>query len=914
MSTGTLKKKNPIRALLDAEKGFKFYLVYFVMYTLGFLFGAYLIYNIFHEYGRTFLWIEDGVYQHFPAFHYVCDTVKGIFKHDGSLSTILPFNYTLGQGGDILTTLNSYDYTDPISWLCAMVFPLSELRRYALMIFVKLWLCGAAFSVFCFTIEKRNRAAIFCGALTYIFSGAVMHVFARHPNYVNWAYFLPLLLAGVELYRRKGKKYLLILSVTLNLVISFYTFFINAILLAVYVITLSVCNIIKEKNARGKMFRTELWLDIKTVFLCAIGAAIAAAVLLPTVFAFLQNPRTGELTGYTDSALQYEVGYYESLFATLFIPYSTVAGYTTFVGLFPVIFVAIGALFTQRKKHTYLKVMLILFAIFLCIPIMGRILNGMGYATNRWAYAIPFLGGVILVETFELLPKLSSNVKRWILIAGATYILYCFVRADVRNGDLKIAAMVAIGWTLLVFYFITKMNEKVYKWSMVVLCLLSVGFAVSTTFRPASGNYVSTYRKQSEFSSTYNDSSKALSGKSTSDNFFRVESRELRTNSDGFNKVNSTDMWWSMMPASTYDYYNSFELCSVHQNCNFKGLDDRTALLELAAVRYYTANKNDCDLVPFGYTLNKELSTEKYNVYENGNALPIAYATDSYITGETYDALSPIEKQEALMQAIVLDHPAEGLEQAEIATECYSLELIAGETEHIESDGNKFKVTENDGSMTFSADIPENAEIYLHLDGIKIKDPENTMMTVKRENEDLSYSVGKTTRLSNINYFWPVIRDGITFNLGVGGAGQNTITLTFATEGKYEYSAIKLYALPMENYTSYAEKLKANALENTYVDSKRIEGDITTERDSMLQFAVPYSKGFSAYVDGEKVETVRSDVMYLAIPVSAGSHHVELRYATPYLKEGVMITLGSVCCLIIYEIIRLIVRKTRKKK
>ena len=914
MSTRTLQKKNPLRAWIEAEKGFRFYFVYFVMYSLAFLFGAYLIYNIFHEYGRTFLWIEDGVYQHFPAFHYVCDTLKGVLKHDGSLSTILPFNFTLGQGGDILTTLNSYDYTDPISWLCAMVFPLSELRRYALMIFVKLWLCGAAFSVFCFTIEKRNRAAIFCGALTYLFSGAVMHVFARHPNYVNWAYFLPLLLAGVELYRRKGRKYLLILSVTLNLVISFYTFFINAILLAVYVITLSVCNIIKEKNAPGKMFKTELWLDIKTVFLCAIGAAIAAVVLLPTVFAFLQNPRTGELTGYTDSALQYEVGYYESLFATLFIPYSTVAGYTTFVGLFPVIFVAIGALFTQRKKHTHLKVMLILFAIFLCIPIIGRILNGMGYATNRWAYAIPFLGGVILVETFELLPKLSSNVKRWILIAGATYILYCFVRADVRNGDLKIAAMVAIGWTLLVFYFITKMNEKVYKWSMVVLCLLSVGFAVSTTFRPASGNYVSTYRKQSEFSSTYNDSSKALSGKSTSDNFFRVESRELRTNSDGFNKVNSTDMWWSMMPASTYDYYNSFELCSVHQNCNFKGLDDRTALLELAAVRYYTANKNDCDLVPFGYTLNKELSTEKYNVYENENALPIAYATDSYITRETYDAFSPIEKQEALMQAVVLDQPAEGLTQAQIATDCYPVDVEITGSDQVEFDGKKFKVTENGGSITLSADIPGDAEIYLCLDGIKIKDPENTMMTVKRENEDLSYSVGKTTRLSNINYFWPVIRDGVTFNLGVGGAGQNTVTLTFATEGKYEYNAIKLYALPMENYTAYAQKLRENALENAYVDSKRIEGDITTERDSMLQFAVPYSKGFSAYVDGEKVETVQSDVMYLAIPVSAGSHHVELKYATPYLKEGIMITLGSVCCLVIYEIIRLIIRKSRKKK
>lgn len=914
MSKQTLKKKNPVRALIDADKGFRFYLVFFVMYTLAFMFGAYLIYNIFHEYGRTFLWIEDGVYQHFPAFHYVCDTVKGIFKHDGSLSTIFPYNFTIGQGGDILTTLNSYDYTDPISWLCAMVFPLSELRRYALMIFIKLWLCGAAFSVFCFSTERRNRTAVLCGALSYMFSGAVLYVFARHPNYVNWAYFLPLLLAGVELYRRKGKKYLLILSVTMNLIISFYTFFINAILLAVYVLTMSVCNIIKEKNARGKMFKGELWLDIKTAFFCAVGAAIAAVVLLPTVFAFLQNPRTGVLTGYTDSALQYEVGYYESLFATLFIPYSSVAGYSTFIGLFPVVFVAIGAIFTQRKRFTHLKVLLIIFAVFLCIPIVGRILNGMGYATSRWAYAVPFLGGVILVEAIPLLPKLSDNAKRWILIAGATYILYCFVRADVRNGDLKIAAMVAIGWTLLVFYFITKMNEKVYKWSMVVLVILTVGFAVSATFRPATGNYVSSFRKQSEFSSTYNDSSKALSGKSSPDDFFRVESKELKINSNGFNKVNSTDMWWSMMPASTYDYYNSFELCSVQQNCNFKGLDDRTSLLELAAVKYYTANKNDCDLVPFGYTLSKELSTEKYNVYENDNALAIAFATDSYISRETFDAYSPIEKEEALMQAIVLDEPAEGFSQAQITTDSYPLDVNIVEGDRIELEENKFKVTEDGGSLTLSADIPDNAEIYLRLNGIKIKDPESAMVTVERTSEDLTYSVSKTARVSNINYYWPVIRDGVTYNLGVGGAGQNTITVTFSSEGKYEYRAIELFALPMENYTQQVSKLRENAIENAHVDAYGVTGDITVERDSMLQFAVPYSKGFTAYVDGEKIETVRSDVMYLAVPIKAGSHHVELKYTIPYLKEGAVVTAGVVCLLAVFEIIGLIIRKKRKKK
>lgn len=913
MAKSSVKNKNPLRSWTHAQKGFKFYFGYFLIYTLTFALGVYLIYHIFHEYGKTFLWMEDGVYQHFSAFRYVCDTLKGLFKPGVDLASVFPFSFSLGQGSDILTTLDSYDYTDPISWLCAMVFPLSELRRYTLMVFVKLWMCGAAFSVFCFVTERRKRAAVLCGAISYVFSGALLYVFARHPNYANWAYFLPLLLAGAELYRRKGKKYLLILSVAFNLIVSFYTFFINAVLLAVYVITLSVCNIIKEKNAHGAMFRKELWLDLKTVFLCALGAAVAACVLLPTVFAFLQNPRTGELTGYRESAFVYEKGYYETLLNTIFMPFSTVGSYTTYMGLFPITFAAIGAIFSQKKKFTHFKVLLVVFAVFLCVPLAGRILNGMGYATSRWAYAVPFLCGVILTEAFDLIPQLSENVKRWILIVGAGYILFCVAKPDVAKGDLKTATLVAFAWTLLVFFFISKMNEKVYKYSMVALTIFTVFFAVGATFRPALGNYVNAYRDQSEFSSLFNDSSKALSGKSKPDDFFRVESKELRTNADGYNRVNATDMWWSMMPASTYDYYNSFELDSVFQNCNFRGLDDRTALLELASVRYFTANKDDCDLVPFGYTLSNELSTERYNVYENENALPIAYALDSFITRDAYDALPAIEKQQALLQAAVLDEPSSTLSQAQLLPESYPIDYRFTRFDGIEPEGKKFSVSEKDGSFTLSADIPENCEVYLRLDGVDILSYDNSVLTVTRETLSKSYQAVKYARISNIGYNWPVLRDGVTFNLGVGGAGKNNITVSFSIVGEYKYDDIELIALPMDSYTEKAQSLKAHALENSYVDGKHITGDITVESDSLLQFSVPYSKGFTAFVDGEKVDTVKTDLMYLSVPVSAGTHSVELRYSTPFLKEGVIVSAVTVAGLIVFELLRLLIKRRKKK-
>ena len=882
------------------QGGFGFYLVFFLSYSLCFVLGALLIYIIFHNNGRTFLWGEDGVYQHFSAFHYVCDTVESFF--DGSSSSILPFNYTLGQGSDILTTLNSYDYTDPISWLCALIIPLSRLRRYTLMAFIKLWLTGAMFSLYCFVTDRRDRTAVMCGALSYVFSGALLYVFARHPNYVNWAYFLPMLLAGVELYRRKGKKYLLILSVALNITVNFYTFFINAVLLAIYVVAVSLCEMISRK--KGRVVRDELWLDVKTAFLCALGAMVAAVVLIPTIYAYLNNPRTGELTGYTDSALFFKGDYYKSLLNSIFMPYTTVGGFTTYIGLLPVALPAVILLYTQRKKGTHLKLLFALFAVMMCVPLAGRLLNGMGYVTNRWAYAIPFVCSVIMTEVIPLLSEMKLRYKLIAFILGAAYIVTCLLMSDVEAGAVKDVTLIALAISLTLFLLMSLTGPKLSRVASLALVILCSVFSIAVTFLPEYADYVETYKTQVEAEHVFDDSSSAVGGLSTAENFFRVESKELRTNSNGYNKVNGTDMWWSMMPEATYDYYNELELGSVHQNCNFRGLDGRSALLELAAVRYHTAPKGSTAPAPAGFELNEKLSTGEYKVYENANALPIAYTYSSYITRESYDALSAIEKQEALMQAAVLDEPRGSVREADLESDSYNVSYhIVKLSDGLTKGDNAVVVKKPNSAITFEADIPKDCEIYLRLGGIGIESPSNGLIKANRA-DGTGFAIETNVRVSNLSYAWYVPREGALLNLGCGGEGKNTVTLTFVNRGEYTYDSIELIAVPLESYTARARELGSYVLENTSVDSGRITGDIDLPEERILQFAVPYSDGFKAYIDGEETEVFRSDVMYMAITVPAGRHSIEVRYSTPYLLPGALVTLVTVLGLIAFELIR----------
>ena len=60
-----------------------------------------------------------------------------------------------------------------------------------------------------------------------------------------------------------------------------------------------------------------------------------------------------------------------------------------------------------------------------------------------------------------------------------------------------------------------------------------------------------------------------------------------------------------------------------------------------------------------------------------------------------------------------------------------------------------------------------------------------------------------------------------------------------------------------------------------------------------MVLAIPYSKGFTAYVDGEKTELKKANTMYMAVELEEGHHTIQLIYCTPYIKTGAVLTLGA---------------------
>jgi uncharacterized membrane protein YfhO len=73
----------------------------------------------------------------------------------------------------------------------------------------------------------------------------------------------------------------------------------------------------------------------------------------------------------------------------------------------------------------------------------------------------------------------------------------------------------------------------------------------------------------------------------------------------------------------------------------------------------------------------------------------------------------------------------------------------------------------------------------------------------------------------------------------------------------------------------------------------RIAGTITLERKGLMFFAIPYDKGWSARVDGNKAELSLVNAGFLGLIMDKGTHTVELKFEPPYLIAGAATSLIS---------------------
>ena len=106
----------------------------------------------------------------------------------------------------------------------------------------------------------------------------------------------------------------------------------------------------------------------------------------------------------------------------------------------------------------------------------------------------------------------------------------------------------------------------------------------------------------------------------------------------------------------------------------------------------------------------------------------------------------------------------------------------------------------------------------------------------------------------------------------------------------------------MDNYETQINALKKDVFENEEISTNSVKGKISLDKTKFLYFSIPYSKGWTAYIDGKKADLLQANIMHMGLFVEQGEHVIELKYETPFLKTGLLISIISFIVFLTYII------------
>ncbi len=861
----------------------------YLIYTIAFLLLLPLLLLQFIREGKTFVWWPDGLYQHLPMLVYYGGLLRDFLLGHG----FALMDFRLGLGFDTITTLNYYVLGDPITLFSVFVTKENSVFLYGLLILLRFYLAGISFILF-MKYWKRSGMAVALGALIYVFNGYTLFACLRHPFFMNPLIYLPLLLIGAEQVLRRRKPYLLIVMTSISAFSNFYFFFILSVITVIYIIFRYITLYRKEyKSFFGGLVITGL----KTGGSYLLGVTLAAFLFLPVVYAFLNNGRLGAGPKLLTSYFAYPPRYYVALVKGFF----TTESYTGFWTLlsFPVAVIVSLAILLCDKKYWKLHITYVLILGGLCVPVFGYFMNGFSYVANRWGFIMGLLVAITFSLTYEKIFVLDRKEIILLLIGLVGYGMAVFLFPS--KHSVKVVFLCLTVSVLIILALQSGFMKKQPLFAQGIfggLVLVSLVINGYFLLSPRYGDYVSEFDSKEEVEKDSYGGVWSLLSEIEDTSFYRVDTYNDNALNEALNNEKyDVSGYYSLMDGSVSSYLKGLEDLSQISAYRFDDMDNRTILNTLAGVKYFATKTKAA--VPYGYTLLKKITSGKksYYLYQNNYALPLGYAYGSYMLSGDYEQLSALEKQSAMLSSVILDgatsYAAEAGDNLDYGVK--KLEASIKADSGVDLSEDRLIIKNKDAKITFRFEAAPDSEIYVRLGGLAIN-----------KKESISYpfyavadtGVKKKVVVRNIYYNSYFGKENYLINTGQSTGEEQEIELSFPEKQSFYYKDLEVYSVDMNYYENKIKELQKDTLTNLELSNNRIQGDITLEQSKVLVLSIPYSKGWSAYVDGTKTELLRGNIMYMALPLEAGSHHIILKYKTPMLRLGLLISALTLAVLL----------------
>nr|WP_308624387.1 YfhO family protein [uncultured Eisenbergiella sp.] len=840
-----------------------------VLYTIVFLLCTSFIILLFSIKGNSFIWSADALNQYYPVMEYIGDYLKNFFIHGG----FQQFDFSIGLGEGIIPVLNYYGFGNPLTLLLLFIPKTATIYFYGIIIFIHIYFIGIAFLFLGKSKRYSNNKVLAVSASFYAFSSFSLVQGLEFWTFLTPMITLPLVAAGIEAVvdanRKKTSVYIMIGAIFFQALNGFYFLYMILMFGVIYFGICCLCGKISIQKS--------LILGMKLLLQVMVGVCMAGVILFPAIWGYLQSARAA---GGWGNELFYSFGTYLKYLENLFIPRAFEAG----LGI-PIPFLLAFCIFLFYKNNRRLKLLALFWLAGYVTPLTGMVMNGFSYSTSRWQFILYFILASIFAEVFtgSLTIKRKSLFIYFIIVCVS---LFLHIKASGLSYTSVFRSVIYACFAI--FPIIMWRIKKDRDMCGIAYCVGTLFLNICMIFGPVSlggSGFRAGFKTYEELKE---ESSQSITNDIREEKgFYRLDVRDFSLGASLILDYNGTTEYFSIGNKCVYDFYSQFMVSpGMSSTWTFYGLDSRTVLEKLMAVRYFTEYHWD------GKTYVPELVKGD----EEGQ-LGLFYS--DYILENDFEKLSPLNKMDVVLKSIVLEEEPGGIsaDYGEINNKNYEIPFEIT-YENIEKKDNRYYVNEKSRVYIYPViEAAKEGEIYVYLGNLRrygTEDRKQSLNTIRVGSKVIDILDCEFSQTNGINIWDYLVHANYKMNI------PEKIEISFDREDVLELQDLKLFLYNPD--TNALNQLSNGQTIKVKENRGNIDGYVETDRDGMLFLCIPYSEGWTAWIDGEKADIIKANVGFMAIPIKEGEHTIKLRYTTPGIRIGVFLSVLGFGGLLLYGV------------
>ena len=570
------------------------------------------------------------------------------------------------------------------------------------------------------------------------------------------------------------------------------------------------------------------------VLFSVIGIGIGLGAQLPAIINLSRLDRLGTHSIPELVSLPFAAELFLSAFSGMSM------GGDSFWGFVPIAGVSVILLLAKGKSGRMLRTLLFISTLSFVLPIVGYAFNAFNSSTTRYVFGYLLLISYIVTYTYEAWDMMKGKIWIFSIVSSIIYLVVTIITGEVRyilSGVSLVCTIILVKISVSENGVMTKKRTLVKLTTVFLACMMT-----------------------------------------------------------GYSFVYGYDIYQSYYNIYVERYYLIMAVVSNPLGFALNGLRGRSMLELTNGTKYLIRQENDNKCINAPYNFDQVRTQGDYSLYISNVPTSMVYFYDMTASEEQFGAMTPVEREDLIMSYCVLEGAQTDYHSNEDDLYHDNVEYEVTDMYNVTfEDDEHFTVGEGeDGYIILEFDDISDSEVSIYFDRIDADLQFVLIPILCNGDEMVKADFFVSIPNSSIYYHW---KDQLLFTFGYVEEPVNGIKILFHTPGDYSLQDLKVYSRSEEQISNalsdFSEHADINNVEYN-CDGNHIMANVTADSDKMLYFAVPYSEGWHASVDGKETVIQRANIAFMAIPISEGEHTVELSYITPYLKTGICISSVSI--------------------